>query len=1316
MQTKSAVKKGISFLLCFFLILAYSVGPFSAMHVDAAVDVGSNPTPKIDIAVNVPSDYPGTFLDFKNELTQKLIEQGLEPGSFRITDTKVSIDTTDLNGWYVYDHYYDQTRYNNLNLSAEQKLKQPYRAADNSYTTGGIVTMESLLKNGNISGCRNFTQHIWSYADEHGKASMVFAGYGTQPYVDYMIYPAASDSRRTISFDIDANAIGPHTLSYYGFLLNAGIENGRLKGYVLNFNQSHAGSITKVDLDQNFSGALGGSVVAGSSMNMGLSSTKKARVTVELNKDKVSVQVQQYDTSGNLSAPQTKLNGVKLENTGFNGFGPIVGYASHGCSELTVFRYLDLEMSYETSAFDALKNIQYYQGAEYKYFINLAGDSGDPGIPLETDPGYQDGINRMNQNDIFYISNADDGRVVTDTTKDENGNPTHQGLGSKNGYIAQGDDYASMMAQYIAKNYTEGVKFTKNEVLSDLPLASFFVKDAATEKSQIMTIHLRHLYNTGETVSVNMYDKSKPGLNATKKDPNAKITQWHYKIYDPKNNVQYDSGWVNDVNKIKDYVFTKDSMSGRWTFELTVRDSEGESKTFQTYATAFWDDKAPIIQGENTSKNKATITLTDTGMGIDEDGITFIEDDRGSGVAAYWITNSTSETPSDSDWIYLDEVQHSYAFDYEITSTEPLVVWVKDECKNVGKQMVFQPIHIVVEDENGNPIDDYYVLDEPIVILPEEVPEPEDPDDAFSGWVVPGGGGSTPEPSKPMTPGTIPEDNDDHTIVIRPSYSKDKANIVYVANGGTVHTSAGDKPMSNSYAVTAGASIETKIEDHNVKPTRVGYSFAGWKLLNSNNADDAVNEAYINNTANLADVEKTVAECHTDKDTLGEHLEDTAVVHKTYYLIAQWKIGNYTLNLDTNGGSYGNMRNIPDVAYGTNIGNLGLPTSGRGIPTKPGYIFQGWSENSGNNSGSNFKPVAGVTASATAPTMPASDKTVYAVWKADSSKFVVTFDTDGGNKIKDQAYQTSTATNYQEIPTPTKAGYTFTGWKIVNEDGSLGEAAVSKGVLLKKENHTLKAVWEANTDTPYAVDYYINSGNKDANGNFIYTKANGYTRDYTGTTEEVVQIPEADKLSEITVDGADYWLDKGNANEVLSGAITGNPTLSLKLYYNRYFNVTVTGDADKGTFTSATKQLEGATPTVSWQAKEGYHVAKILVDGKIRDDLLNATSYTLEEGIHANHTVQVVLESGAENPDMPKPNYYQVTTSILGCTDGTCTITDTMRVRPGESAKVEWNVPAERGWNITKILVDGQELADLTVGAVEMDRIAADHSVVVFVS
>lgn len=48
----------------------------SIPHIKAEVDIGANPTPIVDIVINVSDDYPGTFLDFKAELTEKLIAQG----------------------------------------------------------------------------------------------------------------------------------------------------------------------------------------------------------------------------------------------------------------------------------------------------------------------------------------------------------------------------------------------------------------------------------------------------------------------------------------------------------------------------------------------------------------------------------------------------------------------------------------------------------------------------------------------------------------------------------------------------------------------------------------------------------------------------------------------------------------------------------------------------------------------------------------------------------------------------------------------------------------------------------------------------------------------------------------------------------------------------------------------------------------------------------------------------------------------------------------------------------------------------------------
>lgn len=1326
------VRRFLSLLMCLSMMLGFGMMSASAI----GIDVGANPTPKVDIAVNVPADYPGTFLDFKQELTEKLIAQGMNPGDFRITTTAVTIDTTDTSSWIVYDHYRDNDAYNALvasgKISADASLA-PKRIADNSHTNG-TGTIESYFPNGvNNTGnaCKQFDRHILSSQDADGKASMIFVGYGTQALTDFMIYPAASNARRNFSFDINPAVIDTHTLASYGFFLNAGISGGNVKGYALFFTNGHVGSIQSVNVNAS-TGQISGSVVGGtdangkaaSGLSMGITTGQVARLTVELNKDSVTIQVQKY-VGGNLSEPVTLLKNFPLADTGFNGFGPFVNYSGHGCSSLSIMKYSDLEMSYEASAFDALKNVQYYEGAEQKYFINLTGTNNNPGIPEEIKNGeinqnYRDGINRMNEKEIFYISNTDDGQIVTDSNKANN----HQGLGSANGFYASGDAYVDLIAQYIATNHFEGVKFQQQEVESQLPLANFYIKDARTEGEQIMTIHLQHLVNSNETVPVNIVDKSKIGILSGE---DGKLAKWTLTVTDPNNKV-VSTQTVTDPAALKDYVFTKDSVSGRYTMTLIVEDSKGNvSKDFSTYITAFLDNEYPFIDGENTGRNIATITLTDTGAGIDEDGITFIEDGRGSGVLGYYVTNDLNYVPTEDDWEMLPFAQHQFSFEYEINSTEPLVVWTKDECANVGNKAVFQPTYVRVEDADGNPIDDYYVIgDKPIIVLPpdEDVPDPEDPDDYFSGWVTPG--------NDPVTPGTIPKP-EDNVIIIRPNYAKDTAKMVYLGNGGKISTVQGDKD-SVEYQVVDKASIYTKIEDHNVVISRTGYSFNGWLLLNSGKEDNAANSDYINNAANLAEIstQQAIVEKHTDAD--GNDVID----RDTYYLVAQWKEGEYTLRLNPNGGTAGNVKSIENVKYGTNINTLNIPVSGRGIPSKAGYFFRGWSVDNKNNVDNIFRVAAGFShAAVEAPTMPASDLTVYAVWEQDTSKYIVSFDSNGGSNINDQAYG-STATNYDTFMKPSRTGYTFEGWyeKIVDADGNvtMGTTVYSGGEsIIAKKNHSFIAKWEPKTDTKYTVDYYFNSGEVDKNGSFIYTKATGKSQTYIDTTETEVTVKDTDKLSQIEVNGVKYWFNAASTNNIFTGKVTGSPALSLKLYYDRYFTVNTSSNGngtvevikkDDGTVNVDDSLLikEGCPGTVTWTPKEGYYVSRVVIDGAVRDDLLNVTEYTFPAGFYENHRVYVAFTSNDipkdpvnPGPIPPEERYYSVSTSVVGCSDDSkYFITPSTSAKAGSDVKINWGVNDSQ-YFVSKVEIDGMEESSAYT-SFRFSQISADHSVKITLS
>ena len=112
-------------------------------------------------------------------------------------------------------------------------------------------------------------------------------------------------------------------------------------------------------------------------------------------------------------------------------------------------------------------------------------------------------------------------------------------------------------------------------------------------------------------------------------------------------------------------------------------------------------------------------------------------------------------------------------------------------------------------------------------------------------------------------------------------------------------------------------------------------------------------------------------------------------------LTAKWTANSYTIAFDTDGGS-----KIDPITqdYGTAI-------TAPADPTREGYTFIGWDK-------------------AIPATMPAEDLTVTAQWRIN--QYTITFDTDGGSEIAPITQDYGTAITAPADPT--KTGYTFAGW------------------------------------------------------------------------------------------------------------------------------------------------------------------------------------------------------------------------------------------------------------------------------------------------
>ena len=220
------------------------------------------------------------------------------------------------------------------------------------------------------------------------------------------------------------------------------------------------------------------------------------------------------------------------------------------------------------------------------------------------------------------------------------------------------------------------------------------------------------------------------------------------------------------------------------------------------------------------------------------------------------------------------------------------------------------------------------------------------------------------------TGGDLGVDNDDTTITLYAAWTPRQYTATFNANGGT-----GGKTVTQDYGSALTA------------PTvaRTGYTFMGWSPA-------------VPSTVPANDVTYT----------------------------AQWKVNEYTVTFNANGGTGGKSGKQD---YGTAIV---APTV-----TRTGYTFTGWSP-------------------AVAATVPASDVTYTAQWKVN--EYTVTFNANGaGATVSPSSKKVTYDSAYGDLPTPTRADYTFKGWWT---QASGGNSIKSSTIVKITSNTTLYAHWE----------------------------------------------------------------------------------------------------------------------------------------------------------------------------------------------------------------------------------------------------------------
>ena len=160
-------------------------------------------------------------------------------------------------------------------------------------------------------------------------------------------------------------------------------------------------------------------------------------------------------------------------------------------------------------------------------------------------------------------------------------------------------------------------------------------------------------------------------------------------------------------------------------------------------------------------------------------------------------------------------------------------------------------------------------------------------------------------------------------------------------------------------------------------------------------------------------------------------------------------------------------------------------------------------------------------------------------WGARPAGTTLTYKANGGvgaDEVENLANNATVTT--RPGTTFSRVGYTFKGW----DTNPKGEGSIAPNTQVQVDNkdgeNVLYAIWTANTDTKYTVEFYYQ------NTDGTYTLNHSDKR--TATTDTEVSVTADDKAAK---ENNKYVFEADNKNNVLSGVVAGNGSLVLKLYF-----------------------------------------------------------------------------------------------------------------------------------------------------------------------
>ncbi|NTW95280.1 MAG: hypothetical protein HGB31_01505 [Erysipelotrichaceae bacterium] len=222
----------------------------------------------------------------------------------------------------------------------------------------------------------------------HDDGSVAFYGYGEPAYKDFMLSVDDTASDKHFKFDLDESNVSYHSMEGGGFLFGIKVNDQEtvdtsddtMNGYSVIFGENGAVLYSLVDINidtfhneyNDDMDEMDGIVEIAS----GDKDTDNTQHYIQIDVVENLVTIKDNDV---LSIENFEITPVG------NQFGPIVTYASHGCSELSYFIYDNLKMGTSvkvvSKAQDNVGTINWTEGS-YPVYINLE-DTNDASLVVD---------------------------------------------------------------------------------------------------------------------------------------------------------------------------------------------------------------------------------------------------------------------------------------------------------------------------------------------------------------------------------------------------------------------------------------------------------------------------------------------------------------------------------------------------------------------------------------------------------------------------------------------------------------------------------------------------------------------------------------------------------------------------------------------------------------------------------------------------------------------------------------------------------------------------------------------------------------------